>query len=127
MLALVVGWFASRRLKAPNRVMSLAQVVVPLVILATSMYPLRAYPHLVERESFMKKWAVLWDRRDSEIREAVEKGESQAHVMELDHPIPWVAELGPDPNAGYNVCAQEYYGLPAIVADLPGWDNYDPP
>ena len=47
--------------------------------------------------------------------------------MVLDHPIPWVAELGPDPAAAYNLCAQEYYGIPAIIADLPGWDSYDPP
>ena len=126
-LALAVGWFIGRIIAKRKRVLSIATVAAPLAILAASMYPIRAYPYLIEREPFMKKWALLWDQRDRQIRKAAQKGESQIHVMALDHPIPWVAELGPDPNANYNVCAQEYYGIPAIIADLPGWDSFSLP
>ena len=126
-LFLSAGWFIGRVFATRKKAQSILIVVAPLAILAASMYPIRAYPYLVEREPFMKKWALLWDQRDIQIRDAAQRGESQIQVMVLDHPIPWVAELGEDPNANYNVCAQEYYGIPAIIADLPGWNSFNLP
>jgi len=126
-LLLAAGWAIGRVFASRKKAQSILIVAAPLAILAASLYPIRAYPYLVEKEPFMKKWALLWDQRDEQIREAARRGESQIQVMVLDHPIPWVAELGEDPNANYNVCAQEYYGIPAIVADLPGWNSFDLP
>ena len=123
-LAIAVGWAIGRAFASRKKAHSVILVAAPFAILVASLYPIRAYPYLVERERFMEKWALLWDQRDIQIREAARNDEPQVHVMELDHPIPWVAELGPDPNANYNVCAQEYYGIPVIIADLPGWNSF---
>ncbi|MFQ5923648.1 MAG: hypothetical protein ACE5M4_12470 [Anaerolineales bacterium] len=126
-LFIAIGWALARVTRLQRWVHSYGLVIAPLAMLVASLYPIRGYPYLVERAPFMKRWATLWDLRDRQIRAAALNGVSSIHVMELDHPIPWIAELGPDTSAGYNVCAQEYYGIPEIIADLPGWDSYDPP
>jgi hypothetical protein len=75
----------------------------------------------------MKKWSLLWDQRDEQIRKAAQRGESSIEVIALDHPIPGLAELGANPNVAYNQCAEEYYGIPEISANLPGWDTFEFP
>jgi hypothetical protein len=118
----VGGMFPQRR-----RIHAGTVVGATLVILAASLYPIRAYPYFLEREAFMKKWSYLWDQRDEEIRAAVKKGQSNVRVMRLDHPVPWLAELGENPRSAYNQCAQEYYGISSIIADLPGWRDFQLP
>jgi hypothetical protein len=44
-------------------------------------------------------------------------------VMQLDHVIPDVGELNPDPGYWYNQCAAGYYGIDSISANQPGWDQ----
>jgi len=125
--SLAMGWFIGTLVHNRRRLFSTAVVFASLGIFAASLYPLRGYPYLVEREPFMQKWSVLWDQRDEQIRKAAESGESRVEVMVLDHPIPNLAELGANPNSAYNQCAEEYYGIPEIIADLPGWDAYEIP
>jgi hypothetical protein len=124
---LVTGWFLGRILYEKKRIFSVSQLVAVSFLLLVSLYPVRAYSYFVENESFMKKWALFWDQREEKIRDAASKGESRIEVMMLDHPIPWVAELGKDPAANYNRCAQEYYGITEIIACLPGWDDFELP
>jgi hypothetical protein len=126
-ICIITGWFLGRTLSERKRIYSVSQLVAVLVLLLASLYPIRAYSYFVEREPFMQKWALLWDQRDEKIRDAASKGESRIEVMMLDHPIPWVAELGRDPTANYNQCAQEYYGISEIIAGLPGWDDFELP
>jgi hypothetical protein len=126
-VSLVSGWFIGNLVNSRSRYFSSAAILASLGLLIASLYPFRGYPYLVESEPFMRKWSVLWDQRDEQIRKAVERGESSVKVMVLDHPIPHLAELGADPNSAYNQCAQEYYGIPAIIADLPGWDDFEIP
>ena len=126
-LSVTAGWYLGTAVRDRPGAFPFAVVATSLALFVTSLYPIRAYPHLFEGERFMMKWASLWDQRDEQIREAAESRAASVEVMVLDHPIPWVAELGSDPAAAYNLCAQEYYGIPAIIADLPGWDSYDPP
>ena len=126
-LSMTAGWYLGTAVRERTGAFPVAVVGASLVLLVTSLYPIRGYPYLKEGERFMKKWSALWDQRDEQIRMAAESGATSVEVVQLDHPIPWVAELGPDPTAAYNVCAQEYYGIPTIIADLPGWDSFDPP
>ena len=126
-LSVTAGWYLGTAVRDRPGAFPFAVVATSLALFVTSLYPIRAYPNLLEGERFMMKWAYLWDQRDEQIREAAESRAASVEVMVLDHPIPWVAELGSDPAAAYNLCAQEYYGIPAIIADLPGWDSYDPP
>jgi hypothetical protein len=43
--------------------------------------------------------------------------------MLMDNIIPDVAELQPDPDYWYNNCAEWYYDLDRLSANLPGWDT----
>lgn len=122
--SIATGMYLGTLVNNRRRAYSVATALASITIIAASLYPLRTYPHLLEREPFMKKWSLLWDQRDEQIRKAVQRGEASIRVMELDHPIPGLAELGPNPNAAYNQCAQEYYGIPEINANLPGWDTF---
>lgn len=126
-ICLASGWFIGTLVHGRRTLSSRAILFASLGMLIVSLYPLRGYEYLVERESFMKKWSVLWDQRDEQIRRAVENGESSVEVMVLDHPIPNLAELGANPNSAYNQCAEEYYGIPEIIADQPGWEAFQIP
>jgi hypothetical protein len=126
-ICLIAGWFLGRTLYEKKRIYSVAQLAAVLVLSLASLYPIRAYSYFVENEPFMKKWALLWDQREEKIQNAALNGESRIEVMMLDHPVPWVAELGRDPAANYNQCAQEYYGIREIIAGLPGWDDFELP
>jgi hypothetical protein len=125
--SVATGWFIGMLIHKRRNYYSIAAILASLGMILASLYPLRVYPYLMEREPFMKKWSVLWDQRDEQIREAVERGETSIEVMVLDHPIPNLAELGADPDSAYNQCAEEYYGIPAIIANLPGWDAFEIP
>jgi hypothetical protein len=68
-------------------------------------------------------WSKQWDKRHEQIIEAVMAGDKEVHVIQLDHIIENVGELGPDPTSPtYNEPASIYYGI-QIIADLPGWDE----
>ena len=77
---------------------------------------------LADRAKF-QKWAMLWDGRDHEIQAASQKNVKNIEVMQLDHVIPNVGELNPDPGYWYNNCAAGYYGVDSIRANQPGWDE----
>jgi hypothetical protein len=70
-----------------------------------------------------RKWAAFWDERDQAIREARALGIMDIEVVELDHIVPNVGELQPDDNFWYNNCAEDYYDVRTLRANLPGWDD----
>lgn len=80
-------------------------------------------PTILADQPKFEKWAQLWDARDSEIRTASKQNATNIHVMALDHVIPDVGELSPDPLYWYNQCAAGYYGIDSIRANQPGWDD----
>ena len=88
--------------------------------LASPLWTARVYWGELSR---YQRWAQFWDRRDSVLRQSSRQGELDVHVMEIDHIIPRVGELSPQPDAWYNQCASIYYRLHTISADLPGWDE----
>lgn len=95
----------------------LAFVVMALV------YPLAAIPRITAERLRFKYWAMQWDKRHALIVQAAQAGEQVIHVIQLDHIIENVNELGPDPTSPtYNEPASIYYGI-TIIADLPGWDE----
>ena len=127
LISLSSGWFIGLLIQKRRSLYSIAVILASMLMLLASLYPIRSYRFFLEREPFMKKWSSLWDQRDDQIRDAAKRGLSSVEVMVLDHPIPNLAELGPDPNSAYNQCAQEYYGIPMIIADQPGWDDFEIP
>jgi hypothetical protein len=117
----VLGRFLVARL--PRGRMPVLLVSAPLLILAlTCSYSSVATPGILMDRAKFQKWASLWDDRDREIRSARQSGLFELQVMQLDHLIPDVGELSPDPNTWYNNCAEDLYDVDAISANLPGWD-----
>lgn len=96
--------------------------LVIFVVMALT-YPLAAIPQITAEHLRFKYWAVQWDKRHEIIVRAAQAGEQEVHVIQLDHIIENVMELGPDPTSPtYNEPASIYYGI-TIIADLPGWDE----
>ena len=70
-----------------------------------------------------QRWARFWDDRDTQIRSERSAGAGEIEVVLIDHIIPDVAELAPDPNYFYNNCAEWYYDIQSLAANQPGWDE----
>lgn len=109
----LAGQLSSRRRKARVMVMGLAAVG-----LLVALYPLHGSRETLHSVAYQRQWAAVWDSRDTDIRNAIAEGEQDVHVRELDHIVPRVAELKPDPQMWYNQCASGYYGARSIAADL---------
>jgi len=77
----------------------------------------------VNRWPLFSKWARFWDVRHQVLLDAGEQNVRVVHVDELDSLIKDIAELSPNPDYWYNNCAEMYYGVNAIYADQPGWDE----
>jgi hypothetical protein len=94
-----------------------------VLVLLTGFYVLQPSQEAFSQNGRYRRWAELWDVRDTEIRAAKVAGISDLEVIELDHIIPGVGELSPDSNYWYNNCAEMYYGINSIAANQPGWDK----
>lgn len=94
-----------------------------LLIGIISLYPLRATRNVLAEVPRYQKWATYWDARDQEIRSAKQAGILDIEVVNIDHIIPRVGDLSPDPGHWYNNCAEGYYGVHSISANKPGWDD----
>ena len=67
------------------------------------------------------KWSRMWDDRHERLIQSGLVGDDEIHVVQLDHVIRDVGELGSDEGYWYNNCAEMYYGIDKIYADQPGW------
>ena len=87
------------------------------------LYPIRYLPDTIQERNLYQYWAQEWTRRDILIRETAAEGETEIHVMLLDHLIEDVSDFNPDPSKSwYNQCGADYYGI-EIYADQPGWEE----
>lgn len=97
-------------------------VAAVLVVAIGILYPVRYLPQTIENRSLFQFWSEQWDLRDAVIWAAADEGQTEVHVLHMDHIIEDVGELGPDPDHNwYNQCAENYYGI-QIYADQPGWE-----
>lgn len=113
--------FISRSRVVPDQKLAIVGMLVFLLL--SLSYPLSAIPKITSERLLFKYWSMQWDNRHEKIINAAEAGEKEIHVIQLDHIIENVSELGPDPTSPtYNEPASIYYGI-TIYADLPGWDE----
>jgi hypothetical protein len=117
-----VGSVLAALLKKRDGSIRVSAAVVMFLGLCILGYGLHAANAILEEQPKFSKWARLWDARDQQIRQAALGNATLVHVIQLDHIIPNVGDLSPDPGAWYNNCAAIYYRLDQISADLPGWD-----
>jgi hypothetical protein len=100
------------------------QWAVTICILGmTVLYSIWTFPKILAEQPKFTRWALLWDERDLSIRKASKQNIKNLEVMQLDHLIPDVGELDPDPGYWYNQCAAGYYEVDSISANQPGWDQ----
>ena len=103
---------------------SKVQIAVGLLFLMSVFYaPVSLIQTGVNRWPLFSKWARFWDVRHQVLLDAGEQNVRVVHVDELDSLIKDIAELSPNPDYWYNNCAEMYYGVNAIYADQPGWDE----
>jgi len=122
--AAAFGWMLGSWSSAiARRGVRLSFVVTGLVLTLLSIFPVLAAIDTLEQYPSYLRWARVWDERDREIRTARGLGSSSVDVMLMDKIIPDVAELQPDPDYWYNNCAEWYYDLDRLSANLPGWDT----
>ncbi|MFV2043573.1 MAG: DUF6056 family protein [Anaerolineales bacterium] len=118
----LAGSLATRLVKRSGNYPRFAVAASSLALLVLSAYPVYATASILEDTRELRNWSAQWDKRDREIVAARDSGQSQVEVAQLDHPIPWVGELQPDPGFWYNQCAATYYDLVEIRAVLPSSD-----
>jgi len=105
---LVSGWLKKR----PNwRV-----VIAALLLIISSLYPLRMAAINYEQVDFYARRAAQWDQRDADIRAAVASGSTHLVVPGMDS-IAGLSEIGSDPAYFVNICAASHYGLHSIRAE----------
>jgi len=99
------------------------QVLFLVLAAGCALYPLLAARQERLEHHRYQRWVRFWDTRDAGIREARALGLNDLDVVQIDHIIPDVAELSPDPDYWYNNCAEIMYGVQSISANQPGWDE----
>ena len=64
--------------------------------------------------------AAIWDERDRILRQAAANGSDEIHVRAIDgYPVGGIRNFKPQAGHWVNQCAEHYYGVKAIRADLP--------
>jgi hypothetical protein len=111
---LVTGVAVHSRVEALGWPSSRLALAAAILVCLCGVYPLRASLRTLDQVGRLSAWAQTWDARDQAIRTARQSGTSTVQVVVLDHIIPHVGDLGPDPTAWYNSCAAGYYGLSSL-------------
>jgi hypothetical protein len=118
--ALVNALFSKTNFLSTSSFLLVSSTVFLLVSL---VYPITAVPKITAERLKFKYWSQQWDERHDLIVQAAKDGKQTIHVLQMDHIIENVGELGPDPTLPtYNEPASIYYGI-TIIADQPGWDE----
>ncbi len=99
-------WFSHRK------IFSWLSIIVLLIL---NLYPLKGAWAEWQQLPQWKTVAQAWDRRNAQILDKIDEGETSLTVQALDS-IGTVAELTDDPNYWVNVCAANYYGVDEITA-----------
>jgi hypothetical protein len=122
-----IGWFSGEVIKNYlaqfRRTLAALVICLAMVVIGISVIPIRSANNLLIGLPRYQRWASFWDQRNSQIGIEKESGKVALEVMQLDHIIPDVGDLSPDPAYWYNVCASLYYEVSSISANQPGWDN----
>jgi hypothetical protein len=114
---------ASLLVVQPRRYAKSALGVAGLVAVIAGAYALASTINTLDELSRYQKWARFWDERHSQILNDRSAGAGEIEVILIDHIIPDVAELQPDPDYFYNNCAEWYYDIQLLAANQPGWDE----
>lgn len=111
----MVRSYVSLNLKMNSTIILISLLLFGLV----SLYPLRATRTIWTDTARFQLWATYWDQRDKEIRQLRSNGVLDVEVVHLDRIMDHVGELSADPDFWYNNCAERYYGVNSIRADIP--------
>ncbi|GMR10847.1 MAG: hypothetical protein BMS9Abin28_1671 [Anaerolineae bacterium] len=107
----------------PRRYEKTALRVAGVAAVIAGAYALAGMVSTLDGLDRYQRWARFWDARHSDILSERRAGAAEIEVVLIDHIIPDVAELQPDPNYFYNNCAEWYYDIQSLAANQPGWDE----
>ena len=107
----------------PGRYRNTALWVVGVSVALVGAYALAGTISTLDELPRYQRWARFWDERHALILSERRAGAGEIEVVLIDHIIPDVAELAPDPNYFYNNCAEWYYDIQSLAANQPGWDE----
>lgn len=116
----VAGFVAARLLPTGSR-RPLARLT--MIVVVASIFPISLSGARLAELGTYQRWASFWDQRHAQILAARRQGLQSMDVVRIDHIIPDVAELQPDPDYWYNNCAEWYYDLSSLSANQPGWND----
>ena len=91
------------------------------LVLSVIVSPILLVNQHAGKLAFYTRWSQMWGLRHQELAQAGRMNVDEIHVIELDHVVSDVGELSADSDYWYNNCAEMYYGIDVIYADLPGW------
>lgn len=118
-----MGWISGYQmrfhLQEASKKSALFFLFACLFLIAVWLYPARAIAAAYSYADQYQPWAIQWDQRDQQKREAKQQGQIEIEVIRIDKIIQWVGELSPDSGYWYNRCAAGYYGVNTIKATLP--------
>ena len=122
--AAAVGFVLSSYLEAkPRRLGKTALRIAGAGAAIMGFYALAGTISTVDELAKYKRWSRFWDVRHTQILNERRAGEGEVEVVLIDHIIPDLAELAPDPDFFYNNCAEWYYDIQSLAANQPGWDD----
>ncbi len=107
----------------PRRYEKTALQVAGLAAVIVGAFALTGTISTIDELARYQRWARFWDERNSQILSERRAGSGEIEVVLIDHIIPDVAELQPDPDYFYNNCAEWYYDIQTLAANQPGWDE----
>jgi len=119
----LTGRGACQLLKRADRNSGPMLLATAILLGLMSIYPLFTAQNTLAEVPTYRKWATFWDARDKEIRTTERGGINHIEVVKIDHIIPRVGDLSPDPDYWYNNCAEIFYEMLSISANKLGWDD----
>ena len=117
------GYWLEQWMRSKPKLTRTAYLGMTLLVGVLLVYPLYASRNIYSGLPEYAKWSTFWDQRNLAIQQDKQAGIMDLNVVQIDHIIPDVGDLSPDPGHWYNICASQYYGVQTITADQPGWDE----
>ena len=117
--AILGSFLKARTRKFEQTILRVAGISVAIV----GIYAIAGTISTLDDLTRYRRWARFWDARHSHILGERRAGVGNIEVVLIDHIIPDVAELQPDPDFFYNNCAEWYYDIQQLAANQPGWDE----
>ena len=109
------NWLSALKSRMSQKITKFIEPIALVILLALSIYPIRATVKLIPEIRDTQAFATAWDQRNTAIIQSI-----SVQTLVLDVPginsQHGIQELTEDSNNWVNQCVADYYGLESIVA-----------